>query len=361
MMRQFPGSTNPFERRALHNGVAFPFQSRMLEQLVDLVNDPHANVGRLSALIGWNPLFARMIALRASDCCDMPGKVSNVHLATALLESSTLRDTLKHAVASGANRHITYSFHYCEELWHHSLACALVAKVLAVDTGRANPQKAFLAGLVHDVGFLFLGSELPSAEALHTSPWDPVTDLGKFRAYTPPAMHEEAGSWMVKRWETIPADVLAAVRHHHAPSHAGEHRELAAVIHVADTLCHHTFGGPMGKTAPVFQLDPQALAILGTETSGRSPQETMKELTLRIRHAAPALQLKVRVLQQRLFETFEELPEQERFLLALHYYEGISFRSIAGILGTSQEDVARHHAIAFERFLKVLAEVGEVL
>jgi HD-like signal output (HDOD) protein len=361
MMHQLPDSGEVFERRALHSGAGFPFQSRMLEQMVDLVNDPHANVGRLGALIGWNPLLARMIALRASDSCDLPGRVSSVQLALAVLESDTLRDTLKRAVATGANRHMTYSFHYCEELWNHSLTCALVAKTIARDTGRANPERAFIAGLVHDVGFLFLGNELPSAEAFHSSPWDPVADTGTFRAFTPPAMHEEAGSWMVQRWETIPGDVLTAVRYHHVPSKAENHRELVAIVHVADALCHRTFGGPMGKTPHVLDLDPQALNLLGLSSANRSAQETINDLTSRVRRAAPALNLKVRVLQQRLFETFEELPERERFLLALHYYEGVSFRSIAGILGASREDVTRYHAMAFERFHRVLGEVGEVL
>ena len=326
-----------FERRALHNGVGFPFQARMLAHVVDLVNDPQTDIARLAALIGWNPLLARMIALRASDFYDLPGRVSNVNMALALLGTGALRDTLKRAVASGAHRHMTYSFHYCEELWNHSLTCAVVAKAIASEMRSADPEKAFIAGLAHDVGFLFLGNELPSVEASRSSAWDPTIDLGKFKAFIPPAMHEEAGSWMLKRWENLPRDVTEAVRHHHSPMKADRYRQLAAVVHVADALCHYTFGGPMGKTESGVHVDPQALELLGMHQRSDSTQETINSLTARIRRSAPALTLKVRVLQQRLFETFEELSERERFLLALHYYEGISFGSIAGILGIPAE------------------------
>jgi HD-like signal output (HDOD) protein len=361
MIGQPLGPEEHFERRALHSGVGFPFQARMLEQMVDLVNDPHANVGRLGALLGWNPLLARMIALRASDYHDLPGRVSNVHLALALLGSNTLRETLKRAVATGANRHMTHSFHYCEELWNHSLSCALVAKTIAKETGVADPEVAFIAGLVHDVGFLFLGNELPSAESTHVPGWNPLSDSGKFRAFVPPALHEEAGSWMLERWETIPVGVLEAVRYHHAPMKARHAQQLTAVIHVADALCHHTFGGPMRKLPQPLQVDQEALALIGSLRSDQSAQVAIKAFVARIRRASPALNLKVRVLQQRLLETLEELPERGRFLLALHYYEGISFKGIAGILGVGKEEVTRCHADAFDRFQKVLLEVGEVL
>jgi HD-like signal output (HDOD) protein len=349
-----------FERKALDSGVGFPFQARVLEYLVKLVNDPQASVSRLSALIGWNPLLARTVASKANSSCGLPGRVRDVNLALALLGPTTLRDTLRGAVAGSATRHIMYSFHYCEELWHHSLTCGLVAKAIATETGCADPQKAFIAGLVHDVGFLFLGDELPSAEAERQVPWAPASDSVTFRAFVPPALHEEAGAWMVAKWETLPEDVLEAVRYHHKPRFARRNQQLAAIVHVADALCHQTFSGPLGKSLHVLELETAAFALLGIHDASRSLTEAMRDLSDRVKRAAPALELKVRVVKQNLVEVFDQLPERERYLLALHYYEGISFAHIAGILGMNESEVLRLHDGAFARFRHVLDEVGEI-
>ena len=39
-------------------------------------------------------------------------------------------------------------------LWEHSLACALISRNLARKLGYADPERAYLAGLIHDLGLL---------------------------------------------------------------------------------------------------------------------------------------------------------------------------------------------------------------
>ena len=41
-----------------------------------------------------------------------------------------------------------------EAFWRHSLGCALVTQRMAQKIGYADPEKAYLAGLLHDLGFL---------------------------------------------------------------------------------------------------------------------------------------------------------------------------------------------------------------
>jgi HD-like signal output (HDOD) protein len=325
-----------FEQKALQTGVLFPFKAKVLEYVVNLINDPQATVASMSAVIGWNPVLSRSLSAKANAVYGFPGRVRDVNLALALLGPRVIRETVKRLIASGATRHIVNSFEYCDSLWDHSLTCALVAKAVAAELGVVDADRAFIAGLVHDVGFLFLGDDLPLS------------------------LHEEAGSWMVDRWETLSPGIQDAVRHHHEPGRAQQDPLLAAVVHVADVVCHRLFGGPMGPE-PQVPFNSEALALLGlcgdvTEGDRFSTLPLQSSVLRR----APALKLKVDVLKQSLAGMYEELAESERVVLAMHYYEGIPIKGIAGVLGTSEEEIVGLHARAITHLRRVLLDIGEL-
>ena len=356
--RRTTGTT--FECRALDTGASFPFKARVMEYVVDLVNDPGTSASRLAAVIGWNPILFRSLSASANSAFGLPGRVRDVNLAVGLLGAQRVKDTVKWAVAGRATRHIVNSFHMCEPLWNHSLLCALVSRAVALETGYADPNKAFLAGLVHDIGFLFLGEDLPSPEVDTIRDWDPEGDRGSLAFDKQTQFHEEAGSWMLDRWETLDPVIRDAVRHHHMPTGTESDPVLAAIVHVADVICHRLFGGPPGSK-PRNLFSANALLTLGLQpvANGILAGDPVVLLQERITHRAPALELKTRVLRDDLINTYEELEERERLVIALHYFEGMSLSRIAGVIGVSREDVLVLHSQAVTRIAAMMAEFGE--
>jgi RNA polymerase sigma factor (sigma-70 family) len=171
-------------------------------------------------------------------------------------------------------------------------------------------------------------------------------------------MHEEAGSWMLDRWETLDPDIRDAVCNHHGPTGKEADPILAAIIHVADVICHRLFGGPPGSK-PRTLFSARALITLGLESSGTSGEARLDALQEQIMHRAPALELKARVLKDDLVNTYEELEERERLVIALHYFEGMSLERIAGVLGVTRDEVIVYHRQAVTRVAAMLAEFGE--
>jgi HD-like signal output (HDOD) protein len=349
-----------FEQRALETGASFPFKARVMEYVVDLVIDPGTPVSRLAAVIGWNPILLRSLSATANTAFGLPGQVRDVNLALGLLGAQRVKETVKWAVAGRATRHIVNSFHFCEALWGHSLMCALVSRAVALETDYKEPNRAFVAGLVHDIGFLFLGEDLPSPETKMTRPWIPEGDTTPAASEKNARMHEEAGSWMLDRWETLDADIRDAVCNHHGPTGKESDPTLAAIIHVADVICHRLFGGPPG-CKPRTLFSARALLTLGlhsgcTCASGEPRLDALQE---GIMHRAPALELKVRVLKDDLVNTYEELEERERLVIALHYFEGMSLERIAGVIGVTRDEVVSFHHHAVSRVAAMLAGFGE--
>jgi len=122
-------------------------------------------------------------------------------------------------------------------LWAHSLAVAMVAEKFAREAGYAEPEQAYSAGLLHDLGILLelaaCPTEFASAavvasrerRALHLC----ERELNGFD-------HGEIGAMLARRWQ-LPAPYHHVLRYHHEVEQASEHRCLVAIVGLCDVLC----------------------------------------------------------------------------------------------------------------------------
>jgi DNA-directed RNA polymerase specialized sigma subunit len=62
-------------------------------------------------------------------------------------------------------------------------------------------------------------------------------------------------------------------------------------------------------------------------------------------------------LRERIGDAISQLPDEEKLVMTLHYYEDLPLPEIAGILGTTESSVDQLHIRAIQR-LKTLTGVG---
>lgn len=121
--------------------------------------------------------------------------------------------------------------------WEHSLGCALVCRRFAQKIGFSYPEKAYLAGLLHDLGILvhlwILPKEFRAAMELAR---DEGIPLHEAEWKTLGLMHSESGRLIAERWG-LTADLVAVVRYHHEPQNAPQHKALLALVSLSDLLC----------------------------------------------------------------------------------------------------------------------------
>ena len=119
-----------------------------------------------------------------------------------------------------------------ERIWVHSVASGFFAKEIA-RLRRKNVETAFLCGLLHDVGKAVLLANLdllcPNGEEA-TDPEHLDLLLEEH--------HPQAGAALTAAWQ-LPPVICEAVRWHHVPEEAEEHREGALITHLADLLANY--------------------------------------------------------------------------------------------------------------------------
>ncbi|MGH9565654.1 MAG: HDOD domain-containing protein [Candidatus Angelobacter sp.] len=148
-------------------------------------------------------------------------------------------------------------------LWEHSLGCALVCRQFARMIGFPDPGKAYLAGLLHDVGVVahlwILPEQFSQAMELARNERIPLHEA-ELRLLE--ITHAETGKLVAERWR-LPAEMISVVTCHHDPRNATAHRGLVALISLSDILCRmNGLGhGPVEDREVDFEEEP-GFAIL---------------------------------------------------------------------------------------------------
>ena len=121
--------------------------------------------------------------------------------------------------------------------WEHSLGCALVCRHLARSIHLADPGKAYLAGLLHDLGIIVnlwvLPEEFRDAFDVAKSEGIPLHEAEeKTLGFT----HCDSGRLLAESWG-LPPDLIEVVTYHHSPEKSAQNAGLVALVHIADLLC----------------------------------------------------------------------------------------------------------------------------
>jgi len=147
--------------------------------------------------------------------------------------------------------------------WEHSLACALVARRIAKRVGMKDPEQAYLAGLLHDLGFVVnmqvAPNELMQAINLARTTGCEVEDAEeKFLGLS----HCYSGRRLADKWKLAPC-IVDAIRFHHRFSQLSDYLPVVALVNLSDRLCRiHGMGFGYGESIKVNWEKDEAIEIV---------------------------------------------------------------------------------------------------
>jgi len=217
-------------------------------RLMNLLDDETVEAGKVLEVIEKDPsLTSNLLKLANSAFYGVRRQVGSAREALVMLGNRTVVNLAFAASMGDILRGPLASYRLDRgQMWHHALGTALGASHLANLTGcRMTSERAFTAGLVHDIGKLILNR--PLREHLEQLPVDgSMEELLAAETAILGFNHAEAGARLGEEWN-FPAYLVETIaRHHHGWQEAEEVALVKAVAAANLVTSHVGLGGGSG-------------------------------------------------------------------------------------------------------------------
>ncbi len=217
-------------------------------KLLELTRDKNTDASDLAKVVETDPgIAARVLSITNSAAYALIHKVGSVSQAIVLLGFETIRNIAIGLTVfdrmvkdeSGFNR-----LHY----WRHCIAVAGMSMAIAKSTGDIDPETAYLAGLMHDIGktIIDMNGKIGYGDLVDTSK-ESGKDVYEEEVEVIGMGHDTIGAYFCNKWN-MPDIVTRSVGLHHQPldrsslpedipdEEADDALKLAAIVAFADFL-----------------------------------------------------------------------------------------------------------------------------
>ncbi len=207
---------------------------RAAREAIEVLDSEHYEIGKIAPVLESDPaLAARVLRVANSPFYGLSGQIAAVRDACIVLGQHTLRNLVMAAAIIEAFKDLPSSGIHYVDMWRHCLHTALIGRKLAGLVGE-NEDVAYTAGLLHDVGELFMvllfaDQALEIQRRLETGHEPPEQVEQQILGFD----HAMLTAAIAEDWR-LPEPVVKAIRAHHDVQ--GDVDRLATLIHIADTF-----------------------------------------------------------------------------------------------------------------------------
>lgn len=236
-------------RERLAQGVKLPVMPGLTADLVALKTDVQRDVVRATLLIEQDPvLVANLLRYAASPFFGYQGRLGSV------------QEAIHHVLGLDQALDLAIGLSLCGQfagpkegrlglgsLWRDAFYSANVSQFLAAHSNtdlKSSPGTAFLAGLLHNIGYLVLAQMFPTEYALFNRlvTQQSVVNVRELEQRTLGVTHTEAGKVLLKAWG-LDELLFACTEHHHDDEYEGEHATFVHLVAITDLiLAQHQMG-----------------------------------------------------------------------------------------------------------------------
>jgi putative nucleotidyltransferase with HDIG domain len=235
-------------------------------RLNDAVNNPRSSVMDIGNIISDDQgITVRLLKMANSPLYGFPSKIETISQAVLIIGTKQLRDLILATSVIRLFEGIPEDIITMETFWRHSIACGVIARIIAGHRREPNVETFFTAGILHDIGRLIMYTKMP-VECSNI-----LSKIGKqpqllFKAERESLgfNHTDVGGLLLKEWK-LPQNLTEAVAYHHNPEKAPQYLVEAASIHIADILAHAMQLGSSGEKY-IPRLSEKAWSELSLQT-----------------------------------------------------------------------------------------------
>jgi len=243
-------------RKILSRIESLPAMPTIAGKVLEMVEDADTSVKDLQRLINNDPILAAKILKVANSSYYCGGMdvatlseaivILGFNILRSLIIAASMRSLYVHKPSRRGTATVTRFAAHQKSLWEHSVACAAVARNIAKKINYENPEAAFVAGLLHDIGRLVMFKEMPeeSARWLYERGTAPAQNILASEKEIFSFDHCMVGAAVAKKWN-LADEVATVIGHHHFAETGVAPTPLSAIADFANSICLKNQIGPI--------------------------------------------------------------------------------------------------------------------
>lgn len=206
-------------------------------QVLQLLDQPDIKIEEVADLMLTDQVMTARVMKMVNSPVYKPGheitslKRALVYLGLKHIREVALTTSLINAFGEGSGEFDINAF------WEHSFGVGMVSKIIAEKIGYPDVEMAYIAGIIHNLGEVFLSHYLRSEfQAVLDSIKGQQVKLVDAEAERLGTTHCEIGLCMARKWN-FPEVYCEVISCHHTPSEATIDPVLCAIVNLSDLFC----------------------------------------------------------------------------------------------------------------------------
>jgi putative nucleotidyltransferase with HDIG domain len=239
-------------------------------QVDRVINHPASSAADIAAVLsGDQGICARLLSIANSAFYGFSHRIDGVSEAVRVIGTRQLHDLVLATVVLMQLQGVDARLVTMNSFWRHSLAAGIAARSIAAARRETNPERYFVAGLLHDIGSLVLYQAQPAlAQAAIERHRATALSLEATERAVIGCHHGSVGAALMAKWKLPHLFQEVAASHH-----AADVRSLtpaSAVVWLADLLAMALELGTNGEARP-SRFNPGIWELVGIEAGALQP------------------------------------------------------------------------------------------
>ncbi|NIR49772.1 MAG: HDOD domain-containing protein [candidate division Zixibacteria bacterium] len=227
-------------------------------KITEAIENPECSFDEIAGILGKDTaLSARLLKIVNSPFYGFERKIDTIPHAITIVGMAQLKDLVFATLILDKFNGLTQRILDMKSFWRHSIACGLMARILAVFCHEKNPERYYVLGLIHDIGklLMFLTAPQNMDEAMQRAKLEEKL-LHEVEREVFGFDHAGVGGYLIRSWK-LPEMFHQAVERSHDSVFDFDVSMETAILHLSDVFVHAL---ELGNTGEVYvpPLNPVA-------------------------------------------------------------------------------------------------------
>jgi len=227
--------------------IVLPEIPSVVFELNEVIANPMSSAEHIAEVVNRSPsLTALLLKIVNSSFYGFPSKIDKVSHAVTLIGTREIYGLALGISILSIFKNIPKEIIDMYSFLKHSLACAILSRVIAAHLNSSQTEQLFVSGLLHDLGRLILYIHFPNeSHNIIARSINEASLLYKEEKDYLGCDHAQVGRQLLKQWK-LPMLLENNVFYHHKPS-AAQQPIPAAIVHLADLMVNSLGIGSSGE------------------------------------------------------------------------------------------------------------------